>query len=67
MDDDSEEKNSLGLHCNFTGSKIDESLVNKFLEVFKPSPQTIILVAPSTTDTDKTVQHRFFEQEGVRI
>lgn len=67
MDDETEEKSALGLHCNFTGSKIEETLVSKFLEIFKPVPQTLIMIASSTQETEKQIQHRFYEQEGVRI
>lgn len=71
-DEDDEAKNALGLHCNFTQSKITDHLISKFLELFKVNLETIIFVVPPSdkpgaSEADKQLQHKFFEQSSVRI
>lgn len=35
LDDTDEQKKALGIHCNFGRDKVDENLVNKYLDIWK--------------------------------
>lgn len=59
-----DDKNALGIHCNFGRDKIDENLVNKYLDIWKANFNTIIFVSGPKKEgdkqTDKQVQHKVY-------